>query len=149
MGVQAARQPGAGQAEQSAGQDRPGPGLGDRREAEDRRQTEVEGVEDAVVLGDAAGEPEPGRDRRDVAGQRIDAEDPVARGAEERAVPGELEVELAGEPARELDRRAIEEYGVPEGVRIVETMNGGSRGREDAIAQQMASSSGSRLSSVR
>lgn len=32
----------------------------------------------------------------------------------------------------------IDEFGVPEGVRIVETMNGGSRGREDDIAQQMA-----------
>ncbi len=32
----------------------------------------------------------------------------------------------------------IEEYGVPEGVRIVETFNGGSRGDEDAIAQNMA-----------
>ena len=32
----------------------------------------------------------------------------------------------------------IEEYGLPEGVRIVETFNGGSRGDEDAIAQNMA-----------
>ncbi len=32
----------------------------------------------------------------------------------------------------------IEEYGVPEGVRIVEIFNGGSRGDEDAIAQNMA-----------
>ena len=32
----------------------------------------------------------------------------------------------------------IEEYGIPDGVRIVETMNGGSRGREDQIAQEMA-----------
>ena len=32
----------------------------------------------------------------------------------------------------------LEEYGVPEGVRIVETMNGGSRGDEDAVAQKMA-----------
>ena len=33
----------------------------------------------------------------------------------------------------------IEEYGIPEGVRIVEIYNGGSRGDEDAIAQTMAS----------
>ena len=32
----------------------------------------------------------------------------------------------------------IEEFGVPEGVRIVETFNGGSRGDEDQIAQAMA-----------
>lgn len=32
----------------------------------------------------------------------------------------------------------IEEHGVPEGVRIVETYNGGSRGNEDQIAQTMA-----------
>ena len=32
----------------------------------------------------------------------------------------------------------IEEFGVPNGVRIVETLNGGSRGREDALAKQMA-----------
>ena len=32
----------------------------------------------------------------------------------------------------------LEEFGVPAGVRIVETMNGGSRGEEDAVAQQMA-----------
>ena len=33
-------------------------------------------------------------------------------------------------------------YGVPQGVRIVETINGGSRDNEDAIAQQMASEQG-------
>ena len=32
----------------------------------------------------------------------------------------------------------IEEYGVPAGVRIVETINGGSRGDEDSIARNMA-----------
>ncbi len=32
----------------------------------------------------------------------------------------------------------LEEFGVPEGVRIVEVMNGGSRGDEDAVAQQLA-----------
>lgn len=32
----------------------------------------------------------------------------------------------------------LEEYGVPEGVRIVETFNGGSRNNEDEIAQEMA-----------
>ena len=32
----------------------------------------------------------------------------------------------------------IDEYGVPEGVRIVETYNGGSRGNEDEVAQNMA-----------
>jgi predicted metal-dependent phosphoesterase TrpH len=32
----------------------------------------------------------------------------------------------------------LEEHGVPEGVRIVETLNGGSRDNEDAIAQAMA-----------
>ncbi len=32
----------------------------------------------------------------------------------------------------------IEEHGVPEGVHIVETFNGGSRGNEDDIAQTMA-----------
>jgi len=32
----------------------------------------------------------------------------------------------------------IEEFGVPEGVKIVETFNGGSRGSEDEIAQSMA-----------
>ncbi len=32
----------------------------------------------------------------------------------------------------------LEEYGVPQGVRIVEIYNGGSRGDEDAIAQNMA-----------
>ena len=31
----------------------------------------------------------------------------------------------------------IDEYGVPEGVRIVEILNGGSRGREDDLAQRM------------
>jgi len=31
----------------------------------------------------------------------------------------------------------IEEYGVPKGVRIVEIYNGGSRGREDDLAQRM------------
>ncbi len=36
----------------------------------------------------------------------------------------------------------LEEYGVPPGVRIVETMNGGSRGNEDAVAQQMADEQG-------
>lgn len=33
----------------------------------------------------------------------------------------------------------IDEFGVPEGVSIVETFNGGSRGNEDEIAQTMAS----------
>ena len=33
----------------------------------------------------------------------------------------------------------IAEYGIPAGVRIVEIYNGGSRGEEDAIAQNMAS----------
>jgi predicted metal-dependent phosphoesterase TrpH len=33
----------------------------------------------------------------------------------------------------------IAEYGIPSGVRIVEIYNGGSRGEEDAIAQNMAS----------
>jgi len=32
----------------------------------------------------------------------------------------------------------IEEYGIPEGVRIVEIFNGGSRGDEDTIAQTLA-----------
>jgi len=32
----------------------------------------------------------------------------------------------------------LEEFGVPEGVRIVEVYNGGSRGDEDAVAQSMA-----------
>ena len=32
----------------------------------------------------------------------------------------------------------IHEYGVPEGLRIVETMNGGSRGKEDDMAKTMA-----------
>lgn len=32
----------------------------------------------------------------------------------------------------------IEEFGIPEGVGIVETFNGGSRGNEDEIAQNMA-----------
>ncbi len=32
----------------------------------------------------------------------------------------------------------LDEFGVPEGVRIVEVMNGGSRGDEDDIAQQLA-----------
>ncbi|MDH3645058.1 MAG: hypothetical protein OES38_23355 [Gammaproteobacteria bacterium] len=32
----------------------------------------------------------------------------------------------------------LEEFGVPEGVRIVEIYNGGSRGDEDAVAQAMA-----------
>ena len=31
----------------------------------------------------------------------------------------------------------IDQYGVPEGVRIVEILNGGSRGKEDDLAQQM------------
>ena len=31
----------------------------------------------------------------------------------------------------------VDEYGVPEGVRIVEILNGGSRGREDDLAQRM------------
>lgn len=36
----------------------------------------------------------------------------------------------------------LEEFGVPAGVRIVETYNGGSRGGEDAVAQAMASDLG-------
>ena len=32
----------------------------------------------------------------------------------------------------------LDEFGVPDGVRIVEVMNGGSRGDEDEIAQQLA-----------
>ena len=33
----------------------------------------------------------------------------------------------------------LDEFGVPEGVKIVEVFNGGSRGSEDEVAQQMAS----------
>jgi predicted metal-dependent phosphoesterase TrpH len=36
----------------------------------------------------------------------------------------------------------IDTYGVPEGVRIVETYNGGSRDNEDAVAQAMAAEQG-------
>ncbi|MDP6377745.1 MAG: PHP domain-containing protein [Pseudomonadales bacterium] len=36
----------------------------------------------------------------------------------------------------------IDTYGIPEGVRIVETYNGGSRGNEDQIAQKMAEEQG-------
>jgi hypothetical protein len=36
----------------------------------------------------------------------------------------------------------LEEFGTPEGVRIVETYNGGSRGDEDAVAQAMAAELG-------
>lgn len=36
----------------------------------------------------------------------------------------------------------LEEFGVPEGVRIVEVYNGGSRGEEDRIAQAMAEAQG-------
>lgn len=36
----------------------------------------------------------------------------------------------------------IDEFGIPEGVRIVEVYNGGSRGEEDAIAQTMADENG-------
>ena len=36
----------------------------------------------------------------------------------------------------------IGEYGVPEGVSIVETINGGSRDSEDGIAQTMATEQG-------
>ena len=36
----------------------------------------------------------------------------------------------------------LEEHGVPEGVRIVETYNGGSRDDEDAVAQAMAAELG-------
>lgn len=36
----------------------------------------------------------------------------------------------------------LAEFGVPEGVRIVETLNGGSRDREDEIAQSMAAEHG-------
>ncbi len=32
----------------------------------------------------------------------------------------------------------LDEYGIPKGVRIVETLNGGSRNNEDDIAQSMA-----------
>ncbi|MGE0625888.1 MAG: PHP-associated domain-containing protein [Pseudomonadales bacterium] len=38
----------------------------------------------------------------------------------------------------------LAEYGVPEGVRIVETLNGGSRDNEDAVAQAMAEELGYR-----
>lgn len=38
----------------------------------------------------------------------------------------------------------LAEHGVPEGVRIVETLNGGSRDQEDSIAQAMASQYGYR-----
>ena len=36
----------------------------------------------------------------------------------------------------------LQEFGTPEGVRIVETYNGGSRGDEDAVAQAMAAELG-------
>lgn len=36
----------------------------------------------------------------------------------------------------------LEEHGVPKGVRIVETLNGGSRGDEDAVAAAMANELG-------
>jgi hypothetical protein len=36
----------------------------------------------------------------------------------------------------------LEEFGVPAGVRIVEIYNGGSRDREDQIAQTMAAEQG-------
>jgi hypothetical protein len=36
----------------------------------------------------------------------------------------------------------LEEFGTPEGVRIVEIYNGGSRGDEDAVAQAMAAELG-------
>ena len=36
----------------------------------------------------------------------------------------------------------IEHYGIPAGVSIVETMNGGSRGREDDVAKTMAAELG-------
>ncbi len=36
----------------------------------------------------------------------------------------------------------LKTYGVPEGIRIVETLNGGSRDREDEIAQSMAAELG-------
>ena len=36
----------------------------------------------------------------------------------------------------------VEEFGIPEGLRVVETMNGGSRGKEDAIATEMAGTLG-------
>lgn len=36
----------------------------------------------------------------------------------------------------------LEEFGVPEGVKIVEVYNGGSRDNEDAISQQMANDQG-------
>ncbi len=36
----------------------------------------------------------------------------------------------------------LEEFGVPQGVRIVEVFNGGSRGEEDAVAQQLADDQG-------
>ncbi len=38
----------------------------------------------------------------------------------------------------------LDEFGVPEGVRIVEVLNGGSRDDEDAIAQAMAAEQGYR-----
>lgn len=38
----------------------------------------------------------------------------------------------------------IDEYGIPEGVEVVEVYNGGSRDDEDAIAQSMASEQGYR-----
>lgn len=38
----------------------------------------------------------------------------------------------------------LDEFGVPEGVRIVEVLNGGSRDGEDAIAQAMAAEQGYR-----
>ena len=36
----------------------------------------------------------------------------------------------------------LEEHGIPEGVRIVETLNGGSRDNEDQVAQSMATELG-------
>ena len=38
----------------------------------------------------------------------------------------------------------LEEFGVPEGVRIVEVFNGGSRDDEDGISQRMADNLGYR-----
>lgn len=67
---------------------------------------------------------------------------PLARVIEACAARGAIPVPCHPGRPRVGMHAHLETYGVPQGVRIVETRNGGSRDREDEIAQGMAEAQG-------
>jgi predicted metal-dependent phosphoesterase TrpH len=67
---------------------------------------------------------------------------PLARVIEACALHGAVPVPCHPGRRRVGMSAHLEEFGTPEGVRIVETHNGGSRGDEDAVAQAMAAELG-------